>query len=77
MSRQLSLPHTGVLVRCVELGGRLRVVPDSSGFRPWFVAFPQALRADGARFEVQTLRPMPSNYYRAVGPFVRVQGDPP
>lgn len=77
--RQLALPCTlppvpaGPIVECRQIGTRVRVLPVSEGFEPWFVSFPRALRVEGARYAVQTLRPMPRHYYHAGKPFVRVE----
>lgn len=75
MCVQLSLPSTfdGVVVECRRIGQRLRVVPKAgSGFLPWFVSFPHALREDGARFSVERLRPTARGYYRAAGQITRI-----
>ena len=72
MSRQLSLPCTGLLVECVRVGRRLRVRPLSDGLERWNVAFPLALRVEGARYSVERLRPMSRRYYRATGQISRL-----
>jgi len=67
--RQLDLPGMWLLVECCRDGRRLRVVPASPGYPRLNVAFPRALRADGARFWVRGLRNIGGKYYRASGPY--------
>lgn len=73
MSEQLALPYPPILLECVRIGGRLRVRPLSPGFADWFVAFPRALRVEGARYSVGALRPTRRRYYRITGPIEGVK----
>ena len=74
---QLTLPSVmaGVAVECRRFGQRLRVVVIEPGYWPWFVTFPRALRIEGARFVVESLRPTARSYYRAAGQIARLVDD--
>jgi predicted DNA-binding WGR domain protein len=59
----------GVVVECVEEGGRLRMHPLSAGYRKdWNVQFPKDVRQKGARYVVEGLRESArGGFYRAYG----------
>lgn len=65
-------PRTLVEVVCKLIRRRLRMRPVSAGYEPWNVAFPRALRVEGARFAVERLEPTTRKYYRAVGAIWRL-----
>ncbi|MFE3460202.1 WGR domain-containing protein [Nocardiopsis aegyptia] len=60
----------GIVVECVDEGGRLRVRVVSDGFDPsWRVQFPKDIRRPGTRYVVEEVRES------ARGGFYRVRGD--
>ncbi|MFJ8993933.1 WGR domain-containing protein [Streptomyces sp. NPDC102279] len=65
----LPAPGDGVLVECVQEGGRVRVHVVSEGYETaWKVQFPRAIREPGARYVVDAL-------HSSVGGFYRVRGE--
>lgn len=64
-----STAGSGVVVECVNVGGRLRVRPVGTGFHAdWFVQFPKDIREEGARYVVEELREAErGGFYRAHG----------
>jgi hypothetical protein len=66
-------PGTGVIVECVEQGGRLRVLVVSDGYEPaWNVQFPRRIRQAGARYVVDALHPASGGFYRVRGEIRRL-----
>ena len=65
----------GVLVQCVEQGGRLRVHVLADGYRrDWPVQFPKGIREPGARFLVTEVRESGrGGFYRAYGDIRRLR----
>jgi predicted DNA-binding WGR domain protein len=58
----------GVVLECVDQGGRLRVRVVSPGYHDWNVQFPKEIRQAGARYVVPELRPSNrGDFYRTVG----------
>ncbi|MBZ4319623.1 WGR domain-containing protein [Streptomyces huiliensis] len=58
----------GVVVECVQEGGRLRVHVVSDGYEPaWNVQFPRHIRRAGARYVVDALAPASGGFYRVRG----------
>ncbi|MEV5507278.1 WGR domain-containing protein [Streptomyces orinoci] len=67
-------PAGGVLVECVQDGGRLRVHVVSDGYNPtWNVQFPRAIREPGVRYVVDALAPASGGFYRVRGEIRRLQ----
>ncbi|WP_323253091.1 WGR domain-containing protein [Spirulina sp. CCNP1310] len=61
---------TGILLRCIQEAGKLRVRVVSPGYQPdWNVQFPRNLREEGAQYIVTELRES------AQGSFYRVYGE--
>jgi predicted DNA-binding WGR domain protein len=62
-------PGDGVVVECVEDGGRLRIRVVSPGYRPeWLVQFPKGIREPRARYLVTGVREAGrGGFYRAYG----------
>lgn len=67
---------SGVVVECVDVGGRARVRVVSEGYnRDWFVQFPKDGREVGARYVVESIRPAASGgFYRAYGEIRKLVG---
>ncbi|NGM13755.1 WGR domain-containing protein [Verrucosispora sioxanthis] len=65
----------GVVVECVEQGGRLRVHVLSGGYhRDWSVQFPKGIREPGARYLVTEVRESGrGGFYRAYGDIRRLR----
>ncbi|MEV0582316.1 WGR domain-containing protein [Nonomuraea sp. NPDC050310] len=69
----VATPGDGVLVECVNEGGRLRVRVLSPGYERWNVQFPQQIREPGARYVVESVRPSArGGFYRAHGEIRRL-----
>ncbi|MFI5683142.1 WGR domain-containing protein [Streptomyces sp. NPDC051636] len=67
-------PAGGVVVECVQQGGRLRVHVVSDGFEPgWNVQFPREVREAGARYVVDAVHPAAGGFYRVRGEIRRVR----
>jgi predicted DNA-binding WGR domain protein len=64
----------GVVVECVEVGGRLRIRVVSSGYHTdWQVQFPKGIREPGSRYVVTGLREASrGGFYRAYGEIRRL-----
>lgn len=61
-------PGAGIVVECVQVGGRLRVHVVSDGFEPtWHVQFPRSMRQIGARYVVDALHTSSGGFYRVRG----------
>jgi predicted DNA-binding WGR domain protein len=69
-----SEPGDGVVVECVDAGGRLRIRVVSPGYRPdWSVQFPKGVREAGARYLVAGVREADrGGFYRAYGEIRRL-----
>ncbi|MFF5567239.1 WGR domain-containing protein [Streptomyces sp. NPDC012623] len=66
-------PAGGVVVECVDHGGRLRVHVVSDGFEPtWNVQFPRGIRQAGTRYVVESLHPAQGGFYRVRGEIKRL-----
>ncbi|MFF3320857.1 WGR domain-containing protein [Streptomyces sp. NPDC002889] len=66
-------PVGGVVVECVQVGGRMRVHVVSDGFEPsWHVQFPRGIREVGARYVVDALHPAEAGFYRVRGEIRRL-----
>jgi len=65
---------TGVVVECVNVGGRLRVHVVSAGYESsWNVQFPKNMRVEGARYVVDGVRESgQGGFYRAHGEIKRL-----
>ncbi|MEO3972937.1 WGR domain-containing protein [Streptomyces sp. CAU 1734] len=69
----VTAPDGGVVVQCVQDGGRVRVHVVSEGYdRGWNVQFPRGIREVGARYVVDTLHPSPRGFYRVRGEIRRL-----
>ena len=70
--------EAGVVVRCVKVGGKLRVRPASPGYNAeWNVQFPRSLREEGALFLVEGLvEASQGGFYRTIGEIKRTRDDP-
>ncbi len=63
----------GVVVECVQQGGRMRVQVVSSGFESsWNVQFPRGIREVGARYVVDDLHAASRGFYRVRGEIRRL-----
>ncbi|MGW2256869.1 WGR domain-containing protein [Streptomyces sp. NPDC001780] len=63
----------GVVVECIQDGGRLRVHVVSEGYEPtWNVQFPRAIREAGTRYVVDALHPAQAGFYRVRGEIRRL-----
>jgi len=64
----------GVVVECVDEGGRLRIRVVSSGYhRDWQVQFPKGIRESGNRYVVTGIREASrGGFYRAYGEIRRL-----
>ncbi|QHC21739.1 WGR domain-containing protein [Streptomyces sp. GS7] len=59
---------SGIVVECVQEGGRLRVHVVSEGYEPsWNVQFPRHIRRPGVRYVVEGLSPASGGFYRVRG----------
>ncbi|MFJ1746086.1 WGR domain-containing protein [Streptomyces sp. NPDC088116] len=68
-----SAPAGGVVVECVQEGGRMRVHVVSDGYEPsWNVQFPRGIREVGTRYVVESLHPTTSGFYRVRGEIKRL-----
>lgn len=66
-------PGAGVVVECVQDGGRMRVHVVSDGYEPsWNVQFPRAIRQPGARYVVDALHSSTGGFYRVRGEIRRL-----
>ncbi|AXG78019.1 WGR domain-containing protein [Streptomyces paludis] len=66
-------PAGGVVVECVDAGGRLRVQVVSDGYEPsWNVQFPRGIREAGTRYVVDSLHPARAGFYRVRGEIRRL-----
>ncbi|MFJ5677290.1 WGR domain-containing protein [Streptomyces sp. NPDC093097] len=64
---------SGIVVECVQEGGRLRVHVVSDGYEPsWNVQFPRQIREVGARYVVEALAPSAGGFYRVRGEIRRL-----
>ncbi|MEV6794723.1 WGR domain-containing protein [Streptomyces sp. NPDC051320] len=69
----LPAPGAGIVVECVQAGGRLRVQVISDGYEPsWHVQFPRAIRQPGARYVVDALHSSSGGFYRVRGEIKRL-----
>ncbi|MFE9254524.1 WGR domain-containing protein [Streptomyces sp. NPDC006879] len=67
-----SVPADGIIVECVQVGGRLRVHAVSTGYeQDWNVQFPRGIRQAGARYVVDALHPA-AGFYRVRGEIRRL-----
>ncbi|MEU5210608.1 WGR domain-containing protein [Streptomyces sp. NPDC020742] len=63
-----STAASGIVVECVQDGGRLRVHVVSDGYEPsWNVQFPRHIRQAGARYVVDELSAASGGFYRVRG----------
>ncbi|MER7763993.1 WGR domain-containing protein [Streptomyces sp. NPDC097619] len=66
-------PAGGIVVECVQQGGRLRVQVVTGGYEPgWNVQFPRGMREPGARYVVEALHPAAGGFYRVRGEIHRL-----
>ncbi|WP_405781673.1 WGR domain-containing protein [Streptomyces sp. NBC_00859] len=66
-------PGAGIVVECVQVGGRLRVQVVSDGYEPtWHVQFPRGIRQAGARYVVDALHSSTGGFYRVRGEIKRL-----
>ncbi|MEC4572071.1 WGR domain-containing protein [Streptomyces virginiae] len=73
MAAVASEPAGGVVVECVQQGGRMRVQVVSDGFeQSWNVQFPRGIREAGARYVVDGLHPASGGFYRVRGEIRRL-----
>ncbi|GAA3768452.1 WGR domain-containing protein [Streptomyces phyllanthi] len=68
-----SASGSGIVVECVQEGGRVRVHVVSDGYeRNWNVQFPRAIRQPGARYVVDELHSSAGGFYRVRGEIRRL-----
>ena len=66
-------PGAGIVVECVQVGGRLRVHVVSDGYEPtWHVQFPRSIRQVGTRYVVDALHTSSGGFYRVRGEIKRL-----
>ncbi|MDJ0461718.1 WGR domain-containing protein [Streptomyces sp. H27-C3] len=66
-------PGAGVVVECVQEGGRMRVHVVSEGYEPsWNVQFPRSMRQLGTRYVVDALHTSQGGFYRVRGEIKRL-----
>ncbi|WP_327298249.1 MULTISPECIES: WGR domain-containing protein [unclassified Streptomyces] len=69
----LPAPGAGIVLECVQVGGRLRVQVLSDGYEPtWHVQFPRGIRQPGARYVVDALHSSSGGFYRVRGEIKRL-----
>ncbi|MFJ4922110.1 WGR domain-containing protein [Streptomyces sp. NPDC088725] len=72
-STDVAVSGGGVVVECVQEGGRIRVHVVSNGYEPsWNVQFPRGIRQPGTRYVVEALHPTPAGFYRVRGEIKRL-----
>lgn len=59
---------TGIVLKCVKEGSKLKIKVESPGYKDWNVQFPKNIRKEGQRYLVESIEPAGNgDFYRVLG----------